>query len=105
MASEAELQKFMDCRTSTDEGRRLLDELKNDGNLGEFLLGEAAAALMESPNLFVDELSSDDVADDEALHARTQSLTVAQGKRNASYIQDDDDSYSVAAEPDAPYGE
>ncbi|MBQ7878245.1 MAG: hypothetical protein IJ319_02135 [Bacteroidaceae bacterium] len=104
MVSEEELQRFIDCRTSTEEGRRILSQLKNDDELGEILFAEAATALMDDSTFGVGELSADELAEYEALRKRAIVSQPEAELRKIGYRTDDEDSSSVAAEPDVPYG-
>ena len=51
----------MEGRLTTAEGQRLLRRLYDEGRLGELLLSEAAAALLDSPEKMASYLSRRDL--------------------------------------------
>lgn len=81
MADDNDIQRFSDGQTDGEECRRVLAELRREGGLGEFLLSEAATAVL-----------------DESEH----------GKDVRIYRIGDDGNVAacdIAAEEAAPYGE
>lgn len=104
MVSEEDLQEFMDCRMSAEDAGRVLSRLKDDGSLGEFLFAESAAAMLDDSALCADFLSADEIAEYDDLRSRALESQPSAALRKIGYTTDEEDSSSVAAEPETPYG-
>ncbi len=83
--NEQDIQRFMDGRLSGDESRRMLDELRSSGKLGEVLFSEAASAMLDNPEMAEQYMST-------GMHS------------NKRYHIIDEEQLPLAAEEEAPYG-
>ncbi len=90
----------MEGRLTTAEGQRLLRKLYDEGRLGELLLSEAAAALLDSPEKMASYLSPEEIWEFEELRRRI--LSTSKG-RVKSYALGEEGTIGVAAEESASY--
>lgn len=101
MADEDLIYKYMDGTIGEEDSRRFLSEMKKNGELGELLLSEAAAALLDSSEEIGNLLSSEGIAESEELCKDSYSDG---NTRIIGYSSDMFDTPSIAAEDEPDYG-
>lgn len=99
--NEQDILRFMDGRSGGDESRRLLDELRTSGQLGEVLLSEAASAMLDSVDGVACDLSPEEVVE----LRRLQERALSSEKSTVRLYAVDDEQLPLAAESETTYGD